>query len=58
MLAYISGYTFEKHLAGEEKTALRKSDEPLGEVKEQVVTEQREGFFAGIIEFIRRIFGK
>lgn len=58
MLTYISGYTFEKHLAGEEKAALIKSVEPLEEVKEQVVTEQREGFFASIIEFIKRMFGK
>lgn len=59
MLTYISAYTFERHLAGEEKAALIKSEEvQKEETKKQEVKKQREGFFACVIGFFKKIFGK
>lgn len=59
MLTYISAYTFERHLAGEEEAALIKSKEvQKEETKKQEVKKQREGFFACMIGFFKKIFGK
>lgn len=59
MLTYISAYTFERHLAGEEKAALIKSEEvQKEETKKQEVKKQREGFIACMIGFFKKIFGK
>ena len=41
-----------------DKAVLKISFVGMEEVKEQVIKEQREGFFASSIEFIKRIIGK
>ena len=51
-------YFEENQLCKRVPIFIRWDTQGMEEVKEQVIKEQREGFFASSIEFIKRIIGK